>query len=146
MKAPVAPATLRDGIFISYRRDDARGASGRLYDWLRIAFGREKVFRDVASIGPGKWRRRIDAALAAYRKDLAIAEALVARDPANTQWQVDLALSAAKLGMSASLGMDERRLQLARGRTLLTALKVQGRLLPNQDWIGWFDQQLAALK
>ena len=24
--------TTRDGIFISYRRDDARGASGRLYD------------------------------------------------------------------------------------------------------------------
>ena len=30
----------RDRIFISYRRDDARGSSGRLYDWLRIAFGR----------------------------------------------------------------------------------------------------------
>ena len=55
----------RHRIFISYRRDDARGASGRLYDWLRIAFGREQVFRDVASIGPGKWRQRIDEALAA---------------------------------------------------------------------------------
>ncbi|MBL8419422.1 MAG: TIR domain-containing protein [Dechloromonas sp.] len=60
-----SPATPGDGIFISYRRDDARGASGRLYDWLRIAFGRDKVFRDVASIGPGKWRQRIDQALAA---------------------------------------------------------------------------------
>jgi hypothetical protein len=55
----------RTRIFISYRRDDARGASGRLYDWLRIAFGREQVFRDVASIGPGKWRQKIDDALAA---------------------------------------------------------------------------------
>ena len=55
---------LRNGVFISYRRDDARGASGRLYDWLRIAFGRGNVFRDVASIGPGKWRQRIDDALA----------------------------------------------------------------------------------
>src|SRR5271166_3880171 len=54
----------RDHIFISYRRDDARGASGRLYDWLRIGFGRERVFRDVASIGVGKWRDKIDAALA----------------------------------------------------------------------------------
>jgi hypothetical protein len=26
-------------IFISYRRDDARGASGRVWDWLRIGFG-----------------------------------------------------------------------------------------------------------
>jgi tetratricopeptide (TPR) repeat protein len=54
----------RDRIFISYRRDDTRGSSGRLYDWLRIAFGRDRVFRDVASIGVGKWRDRIDAALA----------------------------------------------------------------------------------
>ena len=49
------PATVRDHIFISYRRDDARGASGRLYDWLRIAFGGEHVFRDVHDIGVGKW-------------------------------------------------------------------------------------------
>ena len=54
---------MRDHIFISYRRDDARGASGRLYDWLRIAFGAEHVFRDVHSIGVGKWRDKIDAAL-----------------------------------------------------------------------------------
>jgi len=55
--------TAREHIFISYRRDDARGASGRLYDWLRIAFGGGHVFRDVASIGIGKWRDKIDAAL-----------------------------------------------------------------------------------
>ncbi len=55
---------MRDKIFISYRRDDARGASGRLYDWLRIAFGRDRVFRDVHSIGIGNWRTEIDAALA----------------------------------------------------------------------------------
>lgn len=57
-------AEARAHIFISYRRDDARGASGRLYDWLRIGFGRERVFRDVHSIGVGKWRDKIDAALA----------------------------------------------------------------------------------
>lgn len=55
---------VRDHIFISYRRDDARGASGRLFDWLRIGFGHERVFRDVHSIGVGKWREKIDAALA----------------------------------------------------------------------------------
>jgi len=55
---------VRDHIFINYRRDDARGASGRLYDWLRIAFGREQVFRDVHSIGAGKWRDKIEDALA----------------------------------------------------------------------------------
>ena len=63
MPTPAANSA-RDAIFISYRRNDARGASGRLYDWLRIAFGREKVFRDVASIGVGRWRDKIDGALA----------------------------------------------------------------------------------
>ena len=55
---------IRDQIFISYRRDDASGASGRLYDWMRIAFGRDRVFRDVHSIGVGRWRDKINAALA----------------------------------------------------------------------------------
>ena len=50
-------ATVRDHIFISYRRDDARGASGRLYDWLRIGFGREHVFRDVAQHRRGQVAR-----------------------------------------------------------------------------------------
>jgi tetratricopeptide (TPR) repeat protein len=54
---------VRDHIFISYRRDDTLGASGLLYDWLRIGFGRERVFRDVHSIGVGKWRDKIDQAL-----------------------------------------------------------------------------------
>ncbi len=54
---------VRDCIFISYRRDDARGSSGRLYDWLCIGFGRDRVFRDVHSIGVGKWRDKIDAVL-----------------------------------------------------------------------------------
>jgi tetratricopeptide (TPR) repeat protein len=55
---------LRDRIFINYRRDDARGASGRISDWLRIAFGRDKVFRDVSSLGVGRWREKIDEAMA----------------------------------------------------------------------------------
>ncbi len=39
-------------VFISYRRDDSRGDSGRLYDRLERAFP-GRVFRDVASIEPG---------------------------------------------------------------------------------------------
>jgi len=58
-----APPPPRDAIFISYRRDDARGSSGRLFDWLRIGFGPGAIFRDVHSIGVGRWRQRIDTAL-----------------------------------------------------------------------------------
>ncbi|MFM8661719.1 MAG: tetratricopeptide repeat protein [Cyanobium sp.] len=66
------PAATRDRIFISYRREDSRGATGRVWDWLRIGFGRERVFRDVASIGAGKWRIKIDEALAASTACVAV--------------------------------------------------------------------------
>jgi predicted ATPase/class 3 adenylate cyclase len=45
--------SLRGGIFISYRRSDAAGHAGRLYDRLRAHFGAERVFIDVEAIGPG---------------------------------------------------------------------------------------------
>jgi tetratricopeptide (TPR) repeat protein len=66
------PVVQRDRIFISYRRDDARGASGRVWDWLRLGFGRDRVFRDVASIGAGRWRRKIDQAMAASAACVAV--------------------------------------------------------------------------
>lgn len=71
----------RDHIFISYRRDDARGASGRLYDWLRIAFGRERVFRDVDRIGAGRWRDKIDGALAQSAACVAVIGPRWAKEP-----------------------------------------------------------------
>jgi tetratricopeptide (TPR) repeat protein len=54
---------VRDHIFICYRHDDASSASGRLCDWLSIAFGSHRVFQDVHSIGIGDWQAKIDAAL-----------------------------------------------------------------------------------
>ena len=65
-------AAERSCIFISYRRDDSRGASGRVWDWLRIGFGRERVFRDVASIGAGKWSQKIERALATSKACVAV--------------------------------------------------------------------------
>ncbi len=40
-------------IFISYRRDDSAGHTGRLYDRLEDHFGKEDVFMDVDTIKPG---------------------------------------------------------------------------------------------
>ncbi|MGD9980752.1 MAG: toll/interleukin-1 receptor domain-containing protein [Hyphomonadaceae bacterium] len=40
-------------VFISYRRGDASGTSGRLFDRLQHALGRANVFMDVDSIEPG---------------------------------------------------------------------------------------------
>lgn len=54
------------GVFISYRREDAAGHAGRLYDWLTRRFGEHGVFIDVVAIGSGeRWRDRIGRVLEA---------------------------------------------------------------------------------
>ena len=42
------------GIFISYRRDDSAGHTGRLYDRLAAHFGDDQVFMDIDQIEPGE--------------------------------------------------------------------------------------------
>jgi hypothetical protein len=60
-------------IFISYRRDDAEGQAGRLFDDLIKHFGDDKVFMDVAAIEPGRdFRRVIDEQVASCGILLAI--------------------------------------------------------------------------
>ena len=41
-------------VFISYRRDDAIGSAGRLFDWLVRQFGRGRVFLDTDKIAAGE--------------------------------------------------------------------------------------------
>ena len=110
-------------------------------EWQRDLSVSQNKIGDVLKAqgdGPG--------ALAAYRRGLEIAEALAGRDPANAQWQVDLAVSCSKLGTLEHVqDEDGRRHYLVRGRDILTRLKEKGRLPPSQDWIDWFDRQLAEL-
>lgn len=40
-------------VFISYRRNDSSGHTGRIYDHLCSEFGKEYVFRDIDTIEPG---------------------------------------------------------------------------------------------
>src|SRR5215471_14118111 len=42
------------GVFISYRREDSAGYSGRIYDHFRDRFGENNVFIDVDTILPGE--------------------------------------------------------------------------------------------
>ncbi len=52
---------MKRAIFISYRRDDAEGEAGRLYDDLVRNYGNDSVFMDVAGIAPGlDFRKAID--------------------------------------------------------------------------------------
>jgi len=87
----------------------------------------------------------LGSALQAFGKSLALREVLAARDAGNVQWQIDVAVSCSKLGTHAALSVDERRSHLIRGRDLLAGLKAQGRLPPNQDHTGWFDEKLKDL-
>jgi hypothetical protein len=41
-------------IFISYRRDDTHGVTGRIYDRLLNSFERDQIFMDVDTISPGE--------------------------------------------------------------------------------------------
>lgn len=44
---------MSQGIFISYRRDDTRAIAGRLYEALKAAFPKKKIFFDVDILEPG---------------------------------------------------------------------------------------------
>jgi len=60
-------------IFISYRRDDTEGESGRLYDDLVRTYGDSSVFMDVSGIQPGiDFRTAIDDNIAACGVLLAV--------------------------------------------------------------------------
>ena len=41
------------GIFVSYRREDSAGHTGRLYDTLVDHFGEDRIFMDIDTIEPG---------------------------------------------------------------------------------------------
>ena len=60
-------------IFISYRREDAEGEAGRLFDDLVEVFGEDSVFMDVAAIDKGiDFRKAIDDNVSACGVLLAI--------------------------------------------------------------------------
>jgi len=51
-------------IFINYRRRDAKWIADRIAEWLRCAFGTQRVFKDVNSIDGGvNYRQRLQQAL-----------------------------------------------------------------------------------
>ena len=60
-------------IFVSYRREDAEGQAGRLFDDLVRHFGEDSVFMDVVGIEPGRdFRRAIDEQVASCGVLLAV--------------------------------------------------------------------------
>ena len=61
------------GIFISYRRNDSQGSTGRLADALKARFSESEIFRDVDDIEDGvDFVETIDRALASCVALLAV--------------------------------------------------------------------------
>ncbi|MBK9327119.1 MAG: hypothetical protein IPN00_12635 [Hydrogenophilales bacterium] len=79
------------GALAAYRRVWPSSPGRDPATWQRdLSLSRRMATLLAQGDGPG--------ALAAYRKGLAIAEALAARDPANTEWQRDLSVSFDRIG------------------------------------------------
>src|ERR1700733_1768256 len=83
-RLPWERATVRS-VFVSYRRKDSEGESGRLFDDLTSHFGSASVFMDVSAIEPGRdFRKAIDQTVTTCSVLLAIIgqEWLELKDPA----------------------------------------------------------------
>ena len=52
-RKPCEKERAMSGIFISYRREDSAGWTGRLSEHLRERFGAESIFMDIDTIQPG---------------------------------------------------------------------------------------------
>ncbi|WP_164886727.1 tetratricopeptide repeat protein [Piscinibacter defluvii] len=133
------------GALQAYRKDlaIAEELAGRDFgntQWQRdLSVSHDKIGDVLVAQGD------LPGALQAYRKSLDIAEALAGRDLGSVQWQLDVAVSCGKLGGLDLLPPGQRRDHLERGARILAALRLAGRLPPNQDWTAWFDQALKDL-
>jgi TIR domain len=60
-------------IFVSYRRDDSPGTTGRLFDRLRQRFTRSRIFMDIDAIEPGEdFLKKIEQAVASCEVLIAV--------------------------------------------------------------------------
>ena len=124
-------------IFISYRREDSAGHTGRLFDRLSDHFGLDQVFMDVDTIAPG--RNFVDA----VRQAVGGCDGLVAI--IGREW---LAISAATGGRRLDDEGDLVRLEVAtaleRGIRVIPVL-VQGTQMPGADDLPEALKELASL-
>jgi hypothetical protein len=96
------------GIFISYRRDDTRGTTGRLYDVLTDHFGREAVFRDLDAIQPGAiFGQTIEAAIAGSQAVVVVIGAGWLRADAAGRRRIDDQADLVRREVASALAQDK---------------------------------------
>ena len=113
------------GTFINYRRDDASGVAGRLYDHLAKSISRQSLFMDIDAMKPGlDFTKQLDAQIAQCDVLIAIIgpQWLNAKDPAG-QRRLDGKKDYVRLEIAAAL---------ARGIPVIPVL-VNGAEMPDED-------------
>lgn len=115
------------GIFISYRREDAAGHAGRLFDRLNEHFGKDLVFMDVTGIEPGvDFVTEIENAVGACKVLLAV----IGRDWATCtghdgQRRLNGPNDFIRLEVSSALKRDVR----------VIPILVEGAMMPSQEML-----------
>jgi PASTA domain-containing protein/TIR domain-containing protein len=112
------------GIFISYRREDAAGYAGRLYDRLAAHFGDERVFMDVEGIEPGA------DFFEAIERAVGSCEALIVM--IGNEWLTADSAGHRRLDDPADFVRLETATALARGIRVVPVL-VDGAVMPRAD-------------
>ncbi|HEV8553334.1 MAG TPA: choice-of-anchor D domain-containing protein [Casimicrobiaceae bacterium] len=112
------------GIFISYRREDAAGYAGRLYDRLAAHFGDERVFMDVEGIEPGA------DFFDAIERAVGSCEALIVM--IGSEWLAADSAGHRRLDDPADFVRLETATALARGIRVVPVL-VDGAVMPRAD-------------
>jgi hypothetical protein len=93
-------------IFISYRRDDAGGWAGRLYDKLVQQFGEDHIFMDIDTISPGvDFVEAIQQAVTSCDVLLALIGQtwLTATDASNSRRRIDIPTDYVRVEIAAAL-------------------------------------------
>jgi hypothetical protein len=84
--------------------------------------------------------------LQTFEASFAIAERLAARDPAKTQWRLDLVVSYSKFASGGGHSIEVRRERLQQGLSILEDLAARDRLPRSQDWRPWFADAIRKLE
>ena len=147
-------------IFVSYRREDAAGHAGRLYDQLIAHFGEDAVFRDIETVAPGTdFVEHIESAIAQSDVVLAVVgrDWLTIADPGTGVRRLDDPDDFVKLELSAALRSGARVIPiLVRGATMPAARDLPEDIrplarrnaleLPDQHWQRGIDELLETIE